>query len=172
MLKPLFQRGSGVAATSLLLVSLALAGCSKTDEATVENTPADARVEAQAGGGVGAQMSQQAEETRADVAQGVDAAADSAREMASDAKQAGAEVVEAAGDKVADAAITTSVNAALTKDENLSVLQINVDTDGGQVILRGTAPSAEARERATTLASAVQGVKSVDNQLTIDATKT
>jgi hyperosmotically inducible protein len=167
----LSPRWSGAAATSLLLAALALSGCSKTDEATVENTPADARVEEQPGGGVGTQMSQQAEETRADVAQGVEAAADGAREMAGDAKQAGAEAVDAATDKVADATITTSVNAALAKDDSLSALQINVDTDGGQVILRGTAPSAEARERATTLAMAVQGVKRVDNQLTVDATK-
>ncbi len=75
------------------------------------------------------------------------------------------------GDKVADAAITTSVKAELAKDTLLSMLKINVDTDAGKVALRGTAPSNEARERATTLAGGVKGVLAVDNQLTVEPAK-
>ena len=75
------------------------------------------------------------------------------------------------GDKVADAVITTSVKAELAKDTMLSMLKINVDTDNGRVALRGTAPSNEARERATTLAGAVKGVVAVDNQLTVEPAK-
>lgn len=71
------------------------------------------------------------------------------------------------GDKVADAAITASVNAELAKDSQLSALKINVDTNAGAVALRGTAPTADARERATRLAKAVKGVTSVDNQLEV-----
>lgn len=70
-------------------------------------------------------------------------------------------------DKVKDAAITTAVNAKLAQDKSLSALRIDVDTVNGRVSLRGTAPDAAARERATTLASAVDGVVSVDNQLTV-----
>jgi hyperosmotically inducible periplasmic protein len=76
-----------------------------------------------------------------------------------------------AGDKVADAVITTSVKAELAKDTMLSMLKINVDTDNGRVALRGTAPSNEARERATTLAGGVKGVLAVDNQLTVEPAK-
>ena len=76
-----------------------------------------------------------------------------------------------AGDKVADAVITTSVKAELAKDTMLSMLKINVDTDAGKVALRGTAPSNEARERATTLAGGVKGVLAVDNQLTVEPAK-
>lgn len=71
------------------------------------------------------------------------------------------------GDKVADAAITASVNAELAKDAQLSALKINVDTNAGQVMLRGTAPTSDARERATRLAKAVKGVTGVDNQLEV-----
>ena len=70
-------------------------------------------------------------------------------------------------DKVKDAAITTAVNAKLAQDKSLSALRIDVDTVNGRVSLRGTAPDPAARERATTLASAVDGVVSVDNQLTV-----
>jgi hyperosmotically inducible periplasmic protein len=70
-------------------------------------------------------------------------------------------------DKVKDAAITTAVNAKLAQDKTLSAMRIDVDTVDGKVSLRGTAPDPTARQRATTLASAVDGVVSVDNQLTV-----
>ena len=70
-------------------------------------------------------------------------------------------------DKVKDAAITTAVNAKLAQDKTLSALRIDVDTVGGRVSLRGTAPDPAARERATTLASTVDGVVAVDNQLVV-----
>lgn len=68
---------------------------------------------------------------------------------------------------VNDATITASVNAELAKDSSLSALRINVDTNHGNVSLRGSAPDAAARDRATQLASAVQGVTNVDNQLVV-----
>jgi hyperosmotically inducible protein len=74
-------------------------------------------------------------------------------------------------DKVSDAVITTTVKAEIAKDSSLSALRINVDTDSGRVVLRGTAPSAQARDHATALASGVKGVLSVDNQLTVEAGK-
>lgn len=99
-----------------------------------------------------------------------------AKEAGQDMKAAGneaADKIAAAGDKVAataaDLAITTKVNAALAGDNQLSALRINVDTTNGLVALKGTAPDAAARDRATMLASAVEGVLRVDNQLTIEA---
>lgn len=71
------------------------------------------------------------------------------------------------GDKVADATITASVNAELAKDPSLSALRIDVDTASGRVMLKGTAPDATARDRATQLAMNVKGVVAVDNQLQI-----
>ena len=71
------------------------------------------------------------------------------------------------GAKIDDAMITTSVKAELAKDANLSAMKINVDTNQGRVMLKGKAPSNEAREHATTLAQNVKGVVAVDNQLTV-----
>lgn len=72
-----------------------------------------------------------------------------------------------AGDKMKDASITTKVNAELARDNDLSALKINVDTNAGHVVLRGAAPNGAARDRATTIAQRVEGVLSVDNQLTV-----
>jgi len=68
---------------------------------------------------------------------------------------------------VKDAAITAAINAELARDQALSAIKVNVDTNAGKVLLRGTAPTALAREKATTLARHVDGVVSVDNQLQI-----
>ena len=99
-----------------------------------------------------------------------------AREAGQDMKAAGNEAADklsAAGDKMAtgaaDVAITAKVNAALAGDNQLSALRINVDTNNGLVELKGTAPDAAARDRATMLASAVDGVLKVENRLTIEA---
>jgi hyperosmotically inducible periplasmic protein len=92
------------------------------------------------------------------VGQQVDTAIDKAGQMANQA-----------GDTVADATITAAVAAELALDKNLSALKIDIETTDGRVALRGTAPSADARDRATLLAEAVKGVRSVDNQLTVVA---
>ena len=90
-----------------------------------------------------------------------------AKSATSNAGQTAERATNDVSDKVKDAAITTAVNAKLAQDKQLSALRIDVDTVGGRVSLRGTAPDPAARERATTLASAVDGVVSVDNQLTV-----
>jgi len=90
------------------------------------------------------------------------------------ARELGAETKTAAGkmgDKVEDAVITASVKTELAKDSDLSALNINVDTSGGNVALRGTAPSMAAKEHATSLAAGVKGVGTVDNQLTVSPEK-
>lgn len=90
-----------------------------------------------------------------------------AKEGAQDVRQGVDRAADAAGDKMKDASITTAINAELARDAELSALRINVDTADGRVTLRGTAPTPEARERATTLAARAQGVLSVDNQLVV-----
>ena len=92
-----------------------------------------------------------------------DAAAKGTAEMKDAANQA----ATATKKVISNAAITTAVNAELAKDKDLSALKINVDTDAGRVALNGTAPDAAAKQRATTLAAAVDGVLSVDNRLTV-----
>lgn len=144
--------------TVLAAASLALlAACGKTDDRTV-GQKVDAAVNS--------------------AEQKTDAAADKIREESAELKARTEGALDKAADKttgaankvvekVEDAAITTAVNAELAKDPTLSALSINVDTAVGAVTLRGTAPSAMARERASTLAMGVKGVHRVDNQLLV-----
>lgn len=93
-----------------------------------------------------------------------------ARQAGQDLQAAGSEAADTIARDAADAAITAKVNAALAADTQLSALAIDVDTSNGQVELKGTAPTAAAKDRATTLAAAVEGVVKVDNRLTVEAT--
>jgi len=126
--------------------SLGLAGCNRSDRDTAKSSAEE---------GV-AQVDQKAREMGTD-------AKNATRDMADSAKTGAAKV----GDKVDDAMITASVKTEIAKDSELSAMSVNVDTEGGRVALRGTAPSATAKEHATSLAAAVKGVASVDNQLTV-----
>lgn len=155
-------------AIALALSALALTACEKKEETPATGSEAVVVGQPNTSGEQvkedAKQMGSDAKQAARDVAQEVKQAGEQASQ---DVKQAGKE----AGDKVADAVITTSVNAEFAKDPSLSALKINVDTVGGKVALRGTAPSPTARERATQLAAAVKGVVSVDNQLTVEPAK-
>lgn len=96
------------------------------------------------------------------VGQRVDAAVDNTQQAAGNM----ADKVERTVD---DAAITASVNASLAKDPDLSAMKINVDTKSGVVTLNGPAPTAAAKDRATSLAQAVEGVAAVNNNLEVRA---
>lgn len=96
-----------------------------------------------------------------------DQAMDSAKQGSDNAGAKVEQAVDAGAAKLSDASITTSINAGLAADPNLSALKINVDTMGGSVTLKGTAPSEAARTRATEIAQQKDGVRSVDNQLAI-----
>jgi len=153
------QRLMTLTAIGAVTASLALAGCSPRDQA------------ANSGDQTMSQSEQKARDMGKDASQGMDRAKQEAKEAAQSAKGATADAGAKISDKVSDAVITTTVKAELAKDSTLSAMKINVDTDSGRVILRGTAPSSQAREHATALATGVKGVMSVDNQLTIEAGK-
>jgi len=143
-----------MSAVSVLLASLAVAGCDRRDGAdTAQTTESAAEVRAERAGDA---MERGAEKT-----------VDATREAGRDIKAATQNAADQATDKVADAVITTSVNAELAKDPDLSAMSIDVDTDAGRVALKGTAPNEATKQRATQLASSVDGVKSVDNQLVV-----
>lgn len=88
--------------------------------------------------------------------QAMDSAVTSTQNAANDAMGAAGE-----------AGTTAKVNAALIADSELSALQINVDTVGTTVTLNGEAPSQAAKDRATELAKAVEGVTMVNNLLMV-----
>jgi hyperosmotically inducible protein len=126
------------AASAVMAAALALMGCQKTDETQT--------------GGDNKKITQ----LKNEAAQKMD-----------EAKEATKSAAEQVSNKVSDATITAEVNTALAKDPALSALKIDVDTAGGRVVLRGTAPDAAARDRATKLAQNVKGVVGVENQLTV-----
>lgn len=137
--------------------ALALGACSKDEDRTV-GQQVDSAI---------AKTEQKAEQAKAEIRNEM-AEARSATERATDQV---AQKVENAADKVSssvtDAAVTASINAALARDPKLSALKIDVDTVDGRVRLSGTAPDVVSRDRATSLASAVKGVNSVENRLQI-----
>lgn len=130
-----------------LAIAAALTACSKQE---------DDRTAGQRLDGAISEAKQTAQETKRDAQQAMNDAENSAARAADKTAQA-----------TGDMAITAKVNAALVADDKLKATQINVDTKEGQVTLTGQAPDAQSRERATTLASAVDGVKNVNNQLVV-----
>jgi osmotically-inducible protein OsmY len=130
---------SALAVPAAIVAALALAACSPRDD--------DNRT-----------VGQQVDQAVANAKQG-------AQEAQQEAKEAAGTVAAAAS----DATITTKINAALAADDQLKALRIDVDTSAGRVVLTGTAPDAVSKDRATTLAKAVEGVVAVDNRLTVAA---
>ncbi len=76
---------------------------------------------------------------------------------------------ESVGQTIDDAAITTALKGKYVLDDELKAHDINVDTVNGVVTLTGAAPSQAAIDRATSIAKTVDGVKDVQNQLTVKA---
>lgn len=66
-----------------------------------------------------------------------------------------------------DAMITTMVKAALIEDKQVKSLKIKVSTEQGVVKMSGTVPNAEVGNRALQLATTIQGVKGVKNDLKV-----
>lgn len=133
---------------SALALSAALVACSKHQD---DELTAGQRLD-----GAIAEAKQSARETKQDADKAIQQAERSASQAAENAAQT-----------TTDMAITTKVNAALAVDDKLHATDINVTTKDGQVTLTGKAPDSTSRERATTLASAVNGVRQVNNQLVV-----
>ncbi len=110
---------------------------------------------------------QKSASARSGIRQEVAEARDDVSQASTDLRRRAAAAADSVADKVEDATITASVNAELAKDADLSALKIDVDTVDGKVMLQGTAPNSEARERASRLAANVQGVTRVDNRLQV-----
>ena len=75
-----------------------------------------------------------------------------------------------AADPMSDRAITARVQARFLADEMVRGESINVETKDRVVTLKGTVNSKEAFEQAVRAAEAVDGVKSVINELKWNAT--
>ena len=145
-------------------IALGLAACGPNDNQTAGQKLDNAieRTE-QAADNVKAQANRAAETAGQKLDNAVEATKDAAANAADATQDAAAQALNAAG----EAGITAKVNAALMADAELSALNINVDTHGSVVTLKGDAPSQSAKDRAQELAKAVDGVTSVANLLTV-----
>ena len=76
-----------------------------------------------------------------------------------------------AGVAIEDTEITAKVKAAIFAEPGLQTLQISVDTIKGVVTLSGSVNSQTISNRAKELASAVAGVKDVENRLAVKSNK-
>ncbi|WP_395706000.1 BON domain-containing protein [Casimicrobium huifangae] len=114
------------------------------------------------------------EQTATQATESAKEAVDQARTAVLDSVDGAKQSAERVNDTLArdsdDMAITASVSAGLLKDPDLSALKIDVDTRNGVVSMYGPAPTAAAKDRATTIARAVKGVASVNNELTVKRT--
>lgn len=99
--------------------------------------------------------------------QKLDGAAAETQQPSGQAKANVNQAVADAAAAVSDATITTKINASLVADDKLKAGHIDVKSNDGHVTLTGSAPDSESLSRATSLALAVNGVRSVDNQLVL-----
>lgn len=162
---------AGMVVVTALVIALALGGCKKPDDAQTagqkldsaidktEQAAAEARLKSEQSG---AEIKAKTEETFAKAGAALKNATENAE---SSAKGAASKVI----DKMDDMAITTAISAELVKDAEIKLLKINVDTKDGAVVLNGTVPTADARERAGAIAKTFSGVQSVDNRLLVKA---
>ena len=77
---------------------------------------------------------------------------------------------EAVGEKIDDASITAQVKASLLSHRSTSALKTGVETTDGVVTLSGIAKNAAEKSLVTKLATDINGVSSVVNNMTIDTT--
>ncbi len=107
------------------------------------------------------------QESQQTAGQKLDSVLEETRDKVEDARDATSDAVKATRTAISDSVITASVKARLAADAELKVLDIQVETSSGRTVLRGRAPNAQAKDRATRIASSVDGVTSVDNELQV-----
>ena len=94
-------------------------------------------------------------------------AVDVTKEKAGEIKDAVVDKSHGVGERVDDARIITTIKGKYVLDKDLSALAISVSCKDGNVILTGSADSAELILRAQRLASETSGVRNVASQLTV-----
>ena len=77
------------------------------------------------------------------------------------------DVAGAVADKTTDATITSAVKMKFAADKTVDALDINVDTNDGNVTLTGNVRSKAEADQAVLLAKNVEGAKNVTSRLTI-----
>jgi hyperosmotically inducible protein len=76
------------------------------------------------------------------------------------------------GTEIDDTVVTASVKSALLADADVKSLDVKVETRKGEVMLSGFVDSQTQIERATAVAQAVAGVKTIDNKMALKTADT
>jgi len=151
--------GSAKYFLALLLAGVALTGCNRNaDEAPQENAPPNTAPAAPA-------------TPPTDSAPAAAPDTSSAMPPADGGSAAGAvsDMASKAGDAVEDSVITAKVKAALLADSSVKGTGISVDTSQGNVTLSGSVDSQEQSDSALRITQGINGVKNIDNKLTVKA---
>ncbi len=80
---------------------------------------------------------------------------------------AGTRTSQSTGEYIDDATITTKVKGSFVRDPVVKALDVKVDTFKGVVQLSGFVETAEQKARAEQIAAGIQGVQSVQNNITL-----
>lgn len=89
------------------------------------------------------------------------------KEKAQDAGDYAGDKAGKAGDYIDDSVITTRVKAVIFEDDNLNSMNISVETNDGTVKLSGSVESEADIDTAENLASSVEGVEDIENNLQV-----
>ena len=147
------------AALVLSMVTLtALSACGKKDDNQTAGQKLDAAV---------ASTEKAGAEAKAKAEVSMAKAGDAMKDATHKVEASGAKTIQSLAGKADDAVITASVGTEFAKDADLSAIRIDIDTKDGNVTLDGPAPTAAARDKATTLAKSIKGVTSVSNKLIV-----
>jgi hyperosmotically inducible periplasmic protein len=138
---------------SVLAASALLVACEK--KTTVTDTPA------------GASTSTTTSTTTVAPTPAASDAMAASNTTAGSAASANGHAMDKAGEAIGDAAVTAKVKSALIADPDVKALRIDVDTKDHVVTLNGSADSQAHADKAVTIAQGIEGVKSVDNKLTV-----
>ena len=153
-----FSRFKILALAGTVAFLASLTACGNRDDGQTIGQKLDAAV---------ANTGQAAAEAKAKAEASVAKAGVALKEGTQKAEVSGSSTAQVVSGSIEDMAITASVAAGFAKDADLSAIKINVDTKNGNVTLYGPAPTAAAREKATTIAKSIKGVNTVDNKLVV-----
>ena len=143
-----FARRSLALVAALVGVGAMLAGCQKTS--TTTETPSGT-----------------ATTTTTYSTPSMPAVSASASAMASSAMSGASQALGNVENKLDNGALTAKVKTALLAAADVKAMQIDVDSKDGVVTLNGHQESVAAVDRAAAVARGTDGVKSVDNKLTV-----
>jgi len=90
------------------------------------------------------------------------------KEVVAQANETLKDVGETTGQVVEDATLTAKVKAALHAEKDVKSRAIDVETFQGKVVLKGAVPDRRQAELAAQVARSIEGVKSVENRLTVN----